>query len=139
MNYKKNIMITGGAGFIGSHVVRLFVNKYPDYRIVNIDKLTYAGNLANLKDVAVAGKTGTAQNPHGKDHSAFIGFAPYDDPKIAICVYVENAGFGAKFGVHIVSFIMDKYLNDSIAPERKYIEQRMFESNTIISSGVKKH
>ncbi|MBJ2185858.1 dTDP-glucose 4,6-dehydratase [Paramuribaculum intestinale] len=51
MNYKKNIMITGGAGFIGSHVVRLFVNKYPDYRIVNIDKLTYAGNLANLKDV----------------------------------------------------------------------------------------
>lgn len=48
---KRNILITGGAGFIGSHVVRLFVNKYPDYRIVNLDKLTYAGNLANLKDV----------------------------------------------------------------------------------------
>lgn len=47
----KTILITGGAGFIGSHVVRLFVNKYPDYRIVNLDKLTYAGNLANLKDV----------------------------------------------------------------------------------------
>ncbi|MFI3267757.1 MAG: dTDP-glucose 4,6-dehydratase [Rikenellaceae bacterium] len=47
----KNIIITGGAGFIGSHVVRLFVNKYPDYNIINIDKLTYAGNLANLKDV----------------------------------------------------------------------------------------
>ncbi len=47
----KNILITGGAGFIGSHVVRLFVNKYPDYRIVNLDKLTYAGNLANLKDI----------------------------------------------------------------------------------------
>ena len=47
----KNILITGGAGFIGSHVVRLFVNKYPDYKIVNLDKLTYAGNLANLKDV----------------------------------------------------------------------------------------
>ena len=46
-----NILITGGAGFIGSHVVRLFVNKYPDYRIVNLDKLTYAGNLANLKDI----------------------------------------------------------------------------------------
>lgn len=95
--------------------------------------------LANLKDVAVAGKTGTAQNPHGKDHSAFIGFAPYDDPKIAICVYVENAGFGATYGVPIGSLMMEKYLNDSIAPERKYIEQRMFESNTIISSGVKKH
>ena len=51
MNSKRNILITGGAGFIGSHVVRLFVNKYPDYRIVNLDKLTYAGNLANLKDV----------------------------------------------------------------------------------------
>ena len=47
----KNILITGGAGFIGSHVVRLFVNKYPDYHIVNLDKLTYAGNLANLKDI----------------------------------------------------------------------------------------
>ena len=48
---KRNIVITGGAGFIGSHVVRLFVNKYPDYNIINLDKLTYAGNLANLKDV----------------------------------------------------------------------------------------
>lgn len=47
----KNILITGGAGFIGSHVVRLFVNKYPEYKIVNLDKLTYAGNLANLKDI----------------------------------------------------------------------------------------
>ena len=51
MTFKRNIMITGGAGFIGSHVVRLFVNKYPDYHIINIDKLTYAGNLANLKDI----------------------------------------------------------------------------------------
>ena len=51
MDFRRNIIITGGAGFIGSHVVRLFVNKYPDYRIINVDKLTYAGNLANLKDV----------------------------------------------------------------------------------------
>ena len=47
----RTILITGGAGFIGSHVVRLFVNKYPEYKIINVDKLTYAGNLANLKDI----------------------------------------------------------------------------------------
>ncbi len=51
MEYKRHILITGGAGFIGSHLVRLLVNKYPDYRIINLDKLTYAGNLANLKDI----------------------------------------------------------------------------------------
>ena len=48
---KKNILITGGAGFIGSHLVRLLVNKYPNYEIINMDSLTYAGNLANLKDI----------------------------------------------------------------------------------------
>ncbi len=53
-NYKRNILITGGAGFIGSHVVRLFVRKYPEYHIINLDKLTYAGNLANLSDIEQA-------------------------------------------------------------------------------------
>ena len=48
---KQNILITGGAGFIGSHVVRLFVTKYPEYHIINLDKLTYAGNLENLRDI----------------------------------------------------------------------------------------
>ncbi|MDE5552011.1 MAG: GDP-mannose 4,6-dehydratase, partial [Muribaculaceae bacterium] len=51
MSKRRNIMITGGAGFIGSHVVRLFVTKYPEYHIINLDNLTYAGNLANLKDI----------------------------------------------------------------------------------------
>jgi dTDP-glucose 4,6-dehydratase len=51
MSLAKTILITGGAGFIGSHVVRLFVNKYPSYQIINLDKLTYAGNLENLKDI----------------------------------------------------------------------------------------
>lgn len=95
--------------------------------------------IANLPDIEVAGKTGTAQNPHGKDHSAFIGFAPYDDPKIAVCVYVENAGFGAAYGVPIGSLVMEKYLKGEISPSRKYLEDRMLNSNTIIYSGVKKH
>lgn len=95
--------------------------------------------LAALPDIEVAGKTGTAQNPHGKDHSAFIGFAPYDNPKIAVCAYIENAGFGATFGVPIGSLIIEKYLTGEIAESRKYLEQKMLESNTIIYSGVKKH
>lgn len=95
--------------------------------------------LANLDSIEVCGKTGTAQNPHGKDHSAFMGFAPYHNPKIAVCVYVENAGFGATYGVPIGSLVIEKYLKGEISPERKHIEQRMLESNTIIYSGVKKH
>ncbi|MDE6235927.1 MAG: penicillin-binding protein 2 [Muribaculaceae bacterium] len=94
---------------------------------------------ANLPDIEVAGKTGTAQNPHGRDHSVFMGFAPYKNPKIAVAVYVENAGFGATYGVPIGSLIIEKYLKGEIAPSRKHIEERMLTSNTIVSSGVKKH
>ena len=94
---------------------------------------------ANLPDIEVAGKTGTAQNPHGPDHSAFMGFAPYDNPKIAVCVYVENAGFGATYGVPIGSLIIEKYLNRTISPSRKYIEERMLNSNTVNIRGTKKH
>ncbi len=94
---------------------------------------------ANLPGIEVAGKTGTAQNPHGRDHSAFMGFAPYRDPKIAVAVYVENAGFGATFGVPIGSLIIEKYLNGSISAARKGVEERMLHSNTIATSGVKKH
>ena len=94
---------------------------------------------AALVGIEVCGKTGTAQNPHGRDHSAFMGFAPYHNPKIAIAVYVENAGFGATFGVPIGSLVMEKYLKGCIAPERKYIEERMLTSNTIQFAGTKKH
>jgi hypothetical protein len=96
-------------------------------------------HAANLPGLDVCGKTGTAQNPHGKDHSAFMGFAPYKNPKIAVCVYVENAGYGAAYGVPIGSLIIEKYLKGEIAPGRKALEERMLNANTIISSGVKKH
>lgn len=95
--------------------------------------------LANLTDIEVCGKTGTAQNPHGRDHSAFMGFAPYHSPKIAVAVYVENAGFGATFGVPIGSLVMERYLRGYIPPERKYLEERMLQSNTIQFAGTKKH
>ncbi|MBO8476121.1 MAG: penicillin-binding protein 2 [Bacteroidetes bacterium] len=94
---------------------------------------------AQFPGYEVCGKTGTAQNPHGKDHSSFMGFAPMTDPKIAICVYVENGGWGATYGVPIGGLMMEMYLNGKIAPERKYIEDRILQSNTIMYSGVKKH
>lgn len=94
---------------------------------------------AALADIEVCGKTGTAQNPHGKDHSAFMGFAPYHNPKIAVCVYVENGGWGATYGVPIGGLIMEKYLKRTIAPDRKYLEENMLNSNSIIYSGVTKH
>lgn len=84
---------------------------------------------AAIPGVDVAGKTGTAQNPHGRDHSAFMGFAPYDDPKIAVAVYVENAGFGATFGVPIGSLVIEKYLNGEISEARKYMEEQMVQAH----------
>ena len=71
---------------------------------------------ANLPDIEVCGKTGTAQNK-GKDHSAFMGFAPMNDPKIAIAVYVENGGFGAIYGVPIGKLMMEKYLKGELSPQ----------------------
>ena len=83
---------------------------------------------ANLPGIEVCGKTGTAQN-RGKDHSAFMGFAPMNDPKIAIAVYVENGGFGAVYGVPIGALIMEKYLTGTLsaASEQKAndIQQRV--------------
>jgi penicillin-binding protein 2 len=71
---------------------------------------------ANLPGLDVCGKTGTAQN-RGKDHSAFMGFAPMNDPKIAVSVYVENGGWGATYGVPIGALIIEKYLNGELSPQ----------------------
>lgn len=68
-----------------------------------------------------------------------MGFAPYHDPKIAVCVYVENGGWGATYGVPIGSLVMEKYLKRTISPDRKPMEESMINSNSIIYSGVKKH
>lgn len=66
---------------------------------------------ANIPDLDVCGKTGTAENPHGKSHSIFMSFAPKNDPKIALCVFVENAGYGASFAVPIGRLMLEKYLH----------------------------
>jgi penicillin-binding protein 2 len=84
---------------------------------------------SKIPDIPVAGKTGTVQNPHGEDHSTFIGFGPVDDPKIAIAVYVENAGGGGKFAAPISTLLMEKYLRGSISESRKRREKEMMEAN----------
>jgi len=84
---------------------------------------------ARLDSIIVCGKTGTAQNPHGEDHSIFIAFAPKDDPKIAIAVYVENAGFGGTWAAPIASLMIEQYLTDSISNPRK--EKRILDANLI--------
>lgn len=87
--------------------------------------------LAKIPNIRICGKTGTAQNPHGKDHSIFVAFAPKDDPKIAIAVYVENSGFGGTYAAPIASLMVEKYLNCKIDTTRKWLETRIAEQNLI--------
>ena len=120
------------------------IERYLTKHVINIDSANFeeiilgmeaavngeagaTARIAALKDIIVCGKTGTAQNPHGKDHSVFIAFAPKDDPKIAIAVYVENAGFGATYAAPVASLMIEKYLRGEIT--NKASEQRILELN----------
>lgn len=84
---------------------------------------------ARIPGITVCGKTGTAENPHGQDHAVFIAFAPMEDPKIAIAVYVENSGFGGTWAAPIASLIIEQYLTDTIT--RPELMQRMVEADLI--------
>ena len=84
---------------------------------------------AKIEHITICGKTGTAQNPHGEDHSIFIAFAPKDNPKIALAVYVENGGWGSTWAVPIGSLVIEKYLNDTI--KRPLLESQI--ANGVIS------
>lgn len=83
--------------------------------------------VAAINGIIVCGKTGTAQNPHGDDHSVFIAFAPKENPKIAIAVYVENAGFGSIYAAPVASLMIEKYIRDSVS--NKAMEQRILNLN----------
>ena len=110
-----------------------FFNKYRlKHTTTHISPESYAAIQGGMQDVTVEGtaagikvpginyaaKTGTAQNPHGKDHSIFVAYAPVEDPKIAVAVVVENAGFGATWAGPIASLVIEKYLNDTLAAGR---------------------
>ena len=139
--------IANRGNYIAPHVVKGIEDEsldsiYTTRKYTMVDKIHYETvvqgmreavlsgtcRAANLPDIEVCGKTGTAQN-RGKDHSAFMGFAPMNDPKIAVAVYVENGGFGAVYGVPIGALIMEKYLTGTLseASEQKAndIQQRV--------------
>lgn len=87
------------------------------------------GKWYNIPEWQICGKTGTVENPHGEDHALFIGFAPMDNPKIAVAVAVENAGFGATWACPIATLVMEQYLSGEI--KRNWLYKRMLEANLI--------
>ena len=95
-------------------------------------------SVAAVEGLDICGKTGTAQNPHGNDHSVFICFAPKDNPKIAVAAYVENGGFGATWAAPIASLLAEKYLNGEISQSRKPLEERMLNGDLLDRVKVKK-
>jgi penicillin-binding protein 2 len=97
--------------------------------VLGMEEAVTRGTAAGvkLKDIIVCGKTGTAQNPHGANHSVFIAFAPKDNPKIAIAVFVENAGFGATYAAPVASLMIEKYIKGEIS--NKALEKRILELN----------
>lgn len=90
----------------------------------------------NIKDVEVCGKTGTAENPHGKDHSACMAFAPYHEPKVAIAVYVENGGFGATIAVPMARLMLERYFYGEVTPESKGMYEDRILNTVILPSHV---
>jgi penicillin-binding protein 2 len=84
--------------------------------------------IAHIDGIDLCGKTGTAQNPHGKDNASFICFAPRNHPKIAVAVYIENAGFGGTWAAPVASLMVEKYLNRTV--KRKDLEEKIIKTNT---------
>ncbi len=102
--------------------------------INGMEKVVTSGTatMAWIPDISVCGKTGTAENPHGEDHSIFFCFAPKENPQIAVAVYVENSGFGGTWAAPIASLVIEKYINGTIkGPQRLWQEQRILEANFI--------
>jgi penicillin-binding protein 2 len=110
------------AGFDKKRFTKVSAKYYPPIiegmrRVVNEPGGT--GKSARLEDITVCGKTGTVQNPHGKDHSVFIAFAPMNNPKIAIAVFIENAGFGGTWAAPITNLMIEQYLTGKISDATK--------------------
>ena len=111
--------------------------KHFDYVVMGMQRVVESGTGKNaqVSGIEVCGKTGTSQNPHGADNSVFIGFAPANDPKIAIAIYVENGGWGSDFGAPMTGLLIEQFIKGEIAPERKKIVERMHNSKLAYSPG----
>jgi penicillin-binding protein 2 len=105
-------------------------DEFFDPVIDGMERAVTAGTAtsAYLPSIPICGKTGTSQNPHGEDHSVFYAFAPKENPKIAIAVYVENGGWGGTYAAPMASLMIEKYLNDTISVSRKWVETRILEA-----------
>lgn len=112
-------------------------SKYFEEVIEGMVAVTEAGTGqgAKVENITVAGKTGTVQVPGGQeDHSVFVAFAPVENPQISLIVYVENGVWGGRYAAPIAGLLIEKYLNDTIAPSKKWIEKSMIEANLIKST-----
>ncbi|TND07576.1 MAG: penicillin-binding protein 2 [Bacteroidetes bacterium] len=116
------------------HYTMVTDTQYFNNVIEGMYKVVEAGTarIAQIPGIEVCGKTGTAQNPHGDDHSVFVCFAPKDNPKIAIAILVENSGYGSRWAAPIASLMVEKYLTGKIT--RPELEKRMLEGNLISKS-----
>jgi penicillin-binding protein 2 len=113
--------------FTTKHKVRIDPKHFGPV-IDGLENVVLAGTarVAFVEGLDICGKTGTSQNTHGKDHSVFFGFAPKNNPKIAVAVFVENAGWGGDWAAPISSLLIEKYLNKKVSPTRRYLEEKMF-------------
>jgi penicillin-binding protein 2 len=111
--------------------------RYFEVVVEGMEYVVLAGTAtgARMDSIVICGKTGTAQNPHGKNHSLFLAFAPRENPKIAISVVVENAGYGATWAAPIASLMIEKYITRQV--KRKDIEERMISGNLISPEWLK--
>lgn len=109
-------------------------DRYFEKVVLGLEDVVQKGTArrSKIKSIDMCGKTGTAENPHGEDHSVFAAFAPKEQAKIAIAVFVENSGFGSTWAAPIASLMIEKYLNKTIeGKQRKYLEKTMLEGNLI--------
>ncbi|RLD62361.1 MAG: penicillin-binding protein 2 [Bacteroidetes bacterium] len=134
---KKNI----DPQFLVKHYTKIDSSYFPIV-IEGMDSVINGGagstaRIAKIKDITVCGKTGTAQNPHGDNHSIFIAFAPKDKPKIAVAVFIENGGYGARWAAPTASLIIEKYLKKEIS--RKWLENYILNCDLINVQTQDKH